>query len=270
MFVAIDNIDMNPLKVAEWIDRTIDANGGVIYPRFAMEVLGKTNHFTHIKKVVNCIKENCLDENGELVQGRVLSYKDFILSCVDKREMSPQALAELEKMADVCGCRGEFDKLNGKRKWYRINDCNGISVVRSRKEFQELDGRVHIVYCDPIMAEYLDVIPDDYCTNICRKVKRMDLSACDIGRVDRIFFAKDLEVDLSNARNVPEGKDIDVSMCSSVVGLDRGGSIGLSGPSRDEFETYKRQRRYGAKDKGARERYEQELARLKRECGIKM
>ena len=85
MFVAIDNTDMDVFKVEEWINRTRDANGGVISPEFAMEILGKTNHFAHIKKVVNHIKKSCMDENGELVKDKVLAYKEFILSCIDRR-----------------------------------------------------------------------------------------------------------------------------------------------------------------------------------------
>ena len=38
MFVKIDNIDMDAFKVEEWINRTRDANGGVITPEFAMEI----------------------------------------------------------------------------------------------------------------------------------------------------------------------------------------------------------------------------------------
>ena len=67
MFVAIDNIDMDALKVEEWINTNRDANGGVISPEFAMEILTKTNHFAHIKKVISLIKKNCSDKNGELV-----------------------------------------------------------------------------------------------------------------------------------------------------------------------------------------------------------
>ncbi len=42
MHVKIDNQDMDALKVEEWINRTRDANGGVISPEFAMEILTKT------------------------------------------------------------------------------------------------------------------------------------------------------------------------------------------------------------------------------------
>ena len=87
MFVAIDNKNMDALKVEEWINHTRDANGGVISPEFAMEILTKTNHFAHIKKTINYIKKSCTDEKGELVTDKVLAYKDFILSAVDEREM---------------------------------------------------------------------------------------------------------------------------------------------------------------------------------------
>ena len=44
MFVAINNKDMNIYDVEKWINNTRKANGGVISPEFAMEILGKTNH----------------------------------------------------------------------------------------------------------------------------------------------------------------------------------------------------------------------------------
>ena len=78
MFVAIDNKNMDALKVEEWINPYRDDNGGVISPEFAMEILGKTNYFAHIKKVINNIKKACLDENGKLVADEVLAYKDVV------------------------------------------------------------------------------------------------------------------------------------------------------------------------------------------------
>ena len=56
MFVAIDNRDMNVFKVDGWINTTRDANGGIISPEFAMEILSKTNFHGHIKKVVKNIR----------------------------------------------------------------------------------------------------------------------------------------------------------------------------------------------------------------------
>ena len=55
MFVAINNTEMNIPQVTEWIMKTRDANGGVISPEFAMEILGKTNHFGHIRARLNML-----------------------------------------------------------------------------------------------------------------------------------------------------------------------------------------------------------------------
>ena len=43
MFVAINNTDMGLNDIEKWIKTARDANGGVISPEFAMEVLSKTN-----------------------------------------------------------------------------------------------------------------------------------------------------------------------------------------------------------------------------------
>ena len=57
MFVAINNIEKNIFEVDKWINTTRDANGGIISPEFAMEILSKTNHLGHIKKVLKAVKK---------------------------------------------------------------------------------------------------------------------------------------------------------------------------------------------------------------------
>ena len=195
MFVAIDNKDMDALKVEEWIKTNRDANGGVISPEFAMEILTKTNHFAHIKKVLNNIKKACLDENGKLVADKVLAYKDFILSCVDRREASPQAMAVLQELAETGGFKDEFAELNSKPKWYYKNDCDNIDIkiVKSERKFQALEGENLRVFFD---------------------ADEIDLSRCNLDEIKNLRFRDGAKVNLSNSYYLPEG--LDVSMCSEV------------------------------------------------------
>ena len=88
MFVAIDNNEMNVPQVLDWINRTKNANDNVISPEFAMEILSKTNFFGHIKAVLKNIKDRCKTKE------EILPYKEFILSCVDRREMSDEAMKD--------------------------------------------------------------------------------------------------------------------------------------------------------------------------------
>ncbi len=141
MFVEIDNTDMDVFQVEKWINETRDANGGVITPEFAMEILGKTNHFAHIKKVINNIKKSCSDKNGKLVADKVLAYKDFILASVDEREVSPQTMMSLQELANVCGCNKEFMKIDKKLKFYEKTDCYNAVVIKSEEEFADLNGK---------------------------------------------------------------------------------------------------------------------------------
>ena len=258
MFVEIDNKNMDALNVEEWINRTRDANGGVISPEFAMEILGKTNHFAHIKKVINHIKKSCMDENGELVADKVLEYKEFILSCVDGREMSPQALEVLQDLADACGVRDEFDEINSEEpKWYKKDDCD-IVIVISDEEFEALEGGNLRIFFDADMVclrysnlegikalkfrEGADVdlscsdLPKELDLSMCSKVI---LEGCDLSVVEKIKFREDAEVDLSGAKSFPE--ELDVSMCSMVklchcdlsrvkkIKFREGGVLSLSG-----------------------------------------
>ena len=195
MFVKIDNQDMDALKVEEWINRTRDANGGVISPEFAMEVLGKTNHFAHIKKVINLIKKNCSDENGELVADKVLAYKEFILSAVDRREESPQAMKVLQELAEKGGFGAEFDKTNDKVKIYELKDCENadVKIIKTKKEFYDLGGENLRIFFD---------------------ADKIDLSSCCFSNVKNLKFREGSEVNLSYSYGFP--KDLDVSMCSKV------------------------------------------------------
>ena len=178
MFVAIDNTEMNIPQVTEWIIKTRDANGEVISPEFAMEVLSKTNHFGHIKMVLKNINDNCSDEEKK-------TYKDFVLACVDGREMSPQALAGLRELADVCGVRDEFETLNEKSKSYSIYDCAGVTI-KSKEEIEALEG-----------------------------TDKVELSGCDLSGVKDIKFREGAEVSLKGARDLPS--DVDFSQCEEVV-----------------------------------------------------
>ena len=235
MFVKIDNQDMDALKVEEWINRTRDANGGVISPEFAMEILGKTNHFAHIKKVINLIKKNCSDNNGELVADKVAPYKDFILSCVDRREMSPQAMAVLQELAETGGFKDEFDKTNDKVKIYELKDCENVDVkiIKSKEELEALGGENLRVFfdADEVDLRYYNLkglkikfkegaevklykakhLTKELDLSMCSVV---DLGGCDLNGVEKIKFGEGAEVNLIGAKNLP--KDLDVSMCSKV------------------------------------------------------
>ena len=234
MFVEIDNVDMDALKVEEWIKETRDANDGVITPEFAMEILTKTNHFAHIKKILKNITKACMDENGELVKDKVLAYKEFILSCVDDREMSPQAMKILQEMADVCGVRDEFDELKSKEpKKCDRDECLSI-VIKTREDIKALKNNNLRVFFDADEVNVKGVNFKKVKSIKCRKgavidlskaknlpkyldlsmCSKVDLRRCDFKEVEKIEFAEEADIDLNYAKNLP--KDLDVSMCSRV------------------------------------------------------
>ena len=186
MFVAINNEDMNIFEVDAFINRTREANGGVISPEFAMEVLSKTNFHGHIKKVLKNIKENCTTRE------QLLPYKEFILSSVDGREMSENALKDLCELAKICECKEEFDKVNKNPKLYRAFDCEGVTVG-DIYEFDALKGENLKVYFDT--------------DNVC-------LYYCDLSKVKELKFKDGSEVKFRRAKNLPEV--LDLSMCDDV------------------------------------------------------
>ena len=186
MFVAINNVDMNINDVEKWIKTARDANGGVISPEDAMEVLSKTNHLGHIKKVLRNIYKNCTTPE------KMAPYKEFILSCVDRREMSGEAMDILREMAKLCCCEDELETINKKPKLYNKTDCKLITV-KSKEEFEALRGENLKVYFD---------------------ADKVDLSECDLSKVKVFNFREVAVVNLVGAKNLP--KDLDFSMCSKV------------------------------------------------------
>ncbi len=234
MFVAIDNTDMDVFKVEEWINRTRDANGGVISPEFAMEILGKTNHFAHIKKVINHIKKACMDENGELVKDKVLAYKDFILSSVDRREHEGIALKGVQELADACGIREEFDKANEKSKAYNKVDCEKWYIIKNKLNLygiKEDDVNV-LLDCAEVSFEVNELakvkklrfiegavvrfwgaekIPEDVDFLPCRRVQIYNY---DLSKIKNFHFREGSTVAFNKVQNIPD--NLDVSMCDKV------------------------------------------------------
>ena len=186
MFVAIDNKDMDFLKVDAWINESRDNTGGkVISPELAMDVLSKTNHFANIKKVLTNIKKNSTTKE------QLEPYKEFILSCVDGREMSDVAMASLREMAKVLGedFEKEFDDANKNPKVYDKYECDRI-VVKSEEELKALEG------------ENLRVLFD---------AETISLRKCDLSKIESLKFRRMSHVFLTEIENLP--KDLDLSRC---------------------------------------------------------
>ena len=227
MFVAINNTDMGLNDIEKWIKTARDDNGGIISPEFAMEILSKTNHLGHIKKVLRNIKDKCTTPE------EMAPYREFILSCVDGREMSGEAMDMLQEMAGLCGCsEDEFKEANDKPKFYDKTDSRGI-IVKSIDELEALEGENLTVYfdADEVNLLWYDLskvkafkfregavvnlvgaknLPKDLDVSMCSKLW---LGDCDLEGL-RLKFREGAEVDLEKCKNLP--KDLDLSMCSYV------------------------------------------------------
>ena len=242
MFVAIDNKDMNALDVDAWINRRRNENGGVISPNLAMEILGKTNHYSNIKKVLRNMKKHCADENGVWDESKLLPYKDFILSCVDEREISDDLRKTLYELAKLCKCEKEFELADDEVKYYKNTDCEGnLRSIRRDYEKREGEGFETIINdCEEYMIgyRYIDsknvkfrvgtAISFNGASNLpevldLTNFSRVNLWGGDFSGVKEIKFRKNAEVRCYEAfiysgtyvaRNLPEV--LDFSMCSHV------------------------------------------------------
>ena len=214
MFVGIDNRDMNIPNIDEWIKRVRNANGGVISPEFAMEILGKTNHKGHLKPVLNNIRNRCKTKED------LKPYGEFILACVDRRETGNENLKTLQEMADLCGCRDKLDLLNRKKKFYEIYDCVDCISAVCRDDVNLYEGGMAKVFVQSDNFNYDEEYEEDV-------------------PIKDFIFMEEEEFYINNINNMP--KDLDVSMYSKLkffncdfsgceeIKLKEGGNINLSG-----------------------------------------
>ena len=200
MFVDLTDNKMNAHDIDALIKRERDANDGVLSPEFAMDILSKTNHFANIKKLVKTIKEKCVDDSGNLIPDKVLPYKEFILSCVDGREMSEFALKDLQDMADVCGVREDLETINNNEKVYSKTECQ-TAVVTNLNEFKEALAQQKK---GTIIARL----------NIDESLPFVAFENMDFSNVKELSIVSSSEVCLNNVKNLP--KKIDVSEISFI------------------------------------------------------
>lgn len=127
MFIKIENTDKTLADIDRLIKKARDDNGGVISPEDAMELLKETNHYINIKVILNNIKEKCNTPE------KIAPYREFILSCVDRREMSTDAMKMLEDMARLCGCKREYNYAFYGTKFYGVEDYQRSADVKNVK-----------------------------------------------------------------------------------------------------------------------------------------
>ena len=159
MFVEVNNDSLSVIDIDKTAKRKRENEGG-FSPSLACWVLSKTNHMANIKWVIMNIKA--------VSQDKWIEYKDFVLSCVDGREQSLQALKELREFARLGGYEDEFNKADEKEKIYAKNVCKSI-CVSSVKELKEAIANGVFVY--------EAIIKDDH---------TIDLSNTDLSKVYRL------------------------------------------------------------------------------------
>ena len=227
MFEPIDNMKMNASQVDVWIKQVRDENGGIILPGFAEDVLSKTNNFANIKKVLKTIKDTMKTRED------LLPYRDFILACVDGREMSDVALSYLREMADLCGCRDELEKANNKPKFYEKTDCLNMKVAKCKYDVEHLFGKKVKVYFDMdlVTIEKVDTFEvkafkfkdgsDVKLRSLVFMPEEVDVSGCDDIFIEfcvmpnNLKFKDGADVTFGGVGKLP--KDFDTSNCSSVT-----------------------------------------------------
>lgn len=107
MFFEITNKDLNITQIGEVI---AEKKKSGLTPEDAIEILGMTNHYTHIKSVIT--------EINKLSKEDRLAYKDFVVGAVDSRKVSDENYGQLLRLADEGDYYLEFRASNMKEKYY--------------------------------------------------------------------------------------------------------------------------------------------------------
>ena len=172
MFVEVNNDSLSVIDIDKTAKRKRENEGG-FSPSLACWVLSKTNHMANIKWVIMNIKA--------VSQDKWIEYKDFVLSCVDGREQSLQALKELREFARLGGYEDEFNKADEKEKIYAKNVCKSICVSSVKELKEAIDNGVFV-----------------HKANISNGFFNVDLSHLDLRGVYKLDVDTDSTCDLSN------------------------------------------------------------------------
>lgn len=106
-FVEIVDKETSVTKVGELIDKK-KKNG--LTPKDAMEILGMTNHYIHIKSVIA--------EINKLPEEERFAYKDFVIGAVEGRKQTDDVYKDLLWLADDGHYYGEFFMASRQDKFY--------------------------------------------------------------------------------------------------------------------------------------------------------
>ncbi len=212
MFVKIDNYK-NVYDVDTLIKNA--RNNGNLSPEFAMDVLRMGNYYGNIKKLARII--DGFDKN------KWEEYKEFVLSCVDGREISDETRGILLNMAKHCGFEEEFNKIDKKEKVYDAKRCK--VCYRKGKYIQEDLSDFDVLYHE---HDY------DVCVWDSKLPKRVDFSSCkggvdfdmtDCSKVKKFSFADNygeirfinIGSSINNGRRGAFPKVLDLSQANRVT-----------------------------------------------------
>jgi uncharacterized protein YjbI with pentapeptide repeats len=148
MFVEINNSELSAIDIDKEV-KVRRNNDGKFTPELAVWALSKTNNFANIKFLISNIKQRPQEEWGE--------YKNFVLSCVDGRELSKVAFNELHELAKLGGYEEEFNKINKNDKIYNKEVCMSIDVNSIEELKNALSKGIFVKQANLTTPKYCDV-----------------------------------------------------------------------------------------------------------------
>ena len=227
MFVEIKKEEgITPITVDVWIKKSrVDG----FTPKEAMQVLKWSNFYGNIKLVIKEISR-C-----ETLEER-LAFKEFVLSAVDGRKVTPEVFEGLFRLAQEGGYAKELLDVYSKEKIYGERDINvcafidGITnieeyknkgVLRSNENLSKYDIFIGSTKADFEYMAFRSTTPMDYrYVNYPKRCKfrgtlkvKFDASY-DYSQIEILEFRRVNEVDFSFVKKMP--KNIDVSDCDTV------------------------------------------------------
>lgn len=129
MFFEITNKDLSVTQIGEVI---VEKKKNGLTPENAIEILGMTNHYTHIKSVIA--------EINKLPKEERLAYKDFVVGAVDSRKTSDENYGQLLRLADEGDYYLEFRTSNTKEKCYKEKTAQAVEGAENGMIYIKKDG----------------------------------------------------------------------------------------------------------------------------------
>ena len=208
-FIKINN-EKNPVEMYNKVYNASKNN--ILTPEVCMEVLSHTNVPIIMTEILKKIEKKPIEEQGQ--------YIEVILSMFDGRQTSEKIANKALEIAKNNGFESELNDVierTGVLGYPARVGCDKIYVIEKAGDYSKVDFSAYECTVAGREIENMVEINNNNTLNgvlDLRGVDKVDLTRCDLSKVNHIIFEKMAAVYLMIATHLPT--NLDVSMCEIV------------------------------------------------------